>query len=89
MDLAQKNGLTVCFVRVQRRPVEDRPPEQSPDLVRYVEDLKAWLEDHGALFHDDTGDPEMTLDLYEDGDHIGNRRRYTEIFRKRLDPLFR
>jgi hypothetical protein len=31
----------------------------------------------------------MTLDLYEDGDHVADRRRYTEIFRKRLDPLFR
>jgi hypothetical protein len=69
--------------------VNDRPPDQSPALVRYVADLEAWLESQGALFHDDTGDPEMTLDLYEDGDHVGDRRRYTEIFRKRLDPLFR
>jgi hypothetical protein len=41
------------------------------------------------MFHDDTGDPELTLDLYDDGDHVGDRLRYTEIFRKRLDPLFR
>ncbi|MEZ5283666.1 MAG: hypothetical protein R2712_02425 [Vicinamibacterales bacterium] len=89
MDLAKANGLTVCFVRVQRRPVGNEPPEQSPELVRYVHDLQGWLEANGALFHDDTGDPELTLDLYEDGDHVGDRRRYTEIFRKRLDPLFR
>ena len=49
----------------------------------------AWAEANGACFHDDTGDPEMTLDLYEDGDHVADRRRYTEIFRKRFDPLFR
>lgn len=89
MDLSRDHGLRVCFVRVQRRPVGNRPPEQSPELVRYVADLKAWLEQQGALFHDDTGDPEMTLDLYRDGDHVNDRRRYTEIFRKRLDPLFR
>lgn len=89
VNLARQHGLTVCFVRVQRRPVGDRPPEQSPELVRYVADLRAWLEANGALFHDDTGDPELTLDLYADGDHVGDRRRYTEIFRKRLDPLFR
>ncbi len=88
-DLARRHGLTVCFVRVQRRPVGNRPPEQSPALVQYVADLRAWLEANGALFHDDTGDPELTLDLYEDGDHVGDRQRYTEIFRKRLDPLFR
>jgi len=89
MGLAKQHDLTVCFVRVQRRPVGNRPPEQSPELVRYIASLRAWLEANGALFHDDTGDPELTLDLYADGDHVGDRRRYTEIFRKRLDPLFR
>jgi hypothetical protein len=89
VDLSTRHGVPVCFVRVQRRPVGNRPPEQSPELQRYVADLKGWLEGQGACFHDDTGDPEMTLDLYEDGDHVGDRRRYTEIFRKRLDPLFR
>ena len=89
LNLSKEHGVPVCFVRVQRRPVNHRPPAQSPALRRYVADLKAWLDGTGACFHDDTGDPEMTLDLYEDGDHVGDRRRYTEIFRKRLDPLFR
>jgi hypothetical protein len=89
INLSKQHGLPVCFVRVQRRPVGNKPPEQSPALVRYTADLRAWLEANGAMFHDDTGDPEMTLDLYEDGDHVRDRRRYTEIFRKRLDPLFR
>jgi hypothetical protein len=89
LRLSHERGLPVCFVRVQRRPVGNRPPEQSPALIRYVADLRAWLEANGAMFHDDTGDPELTLDLYDDGDHVGDRRRYTEIFRKRLDPLFR
>ncbi len=89
LDLSKQHAVPVCFVRVQRRPVDNRPPEQSPELVRYVADLKAWLEGNGACFHDDTGDPEQTLDMYEDGDHVGDRRRYTDLFRKRLDPLFR
>jgi hypothetical protein len=89
VDLSRQHGLPVCFVRVQRRPEQDGPPEQSPALRRYVADFKAWAEENGALFHDDTGDPEMTLDLYEDGDHVADRRRYTDIFRKRLDALFR
>jgi hypothetical protein len=69
--------------------VNNQPPPQSDALKRYVADLKAWIEANGGIFHDDTGDPEQTLDLYEDGDHFGNRRRYTEILRKRFDPLFR
>jgi hypothetical protein len=89
LQLSTRHGVPVCFVRVQRRPLDNHPPEQSPPLQRYVADLQEWLHANGACFHDDTGDPEMTLDLYEDGDHVGDRRRYTDIFRKRLDSLFR
>jgi hypothetical protein len=89
MRLSAEHHLPLCFVRVQRRPIGKKPPAQSKALRRYVSDLKAWIEANGGLFHDDTGDPEMTLDLYRDGDHIADRRRYTEIFRRRLDPLFR
>ena len=88
-DLANRHGLKVCFVRVQRRPEHNRPPPQSAALQRYVAEFRAWAQSQGACFHDDTGDPEMTLDLYEDGDHVLDRDRYTRIFRRRLDPLFR
>lgn len=89
MRIAREHQLPIVFVRVQRRPVGNRPPAQSPALQKYVSELKSWIESNGGMFHDDTGDPELTLDLYEDGDHFNDRRRYTEIFRKRLDPLFR
>ena len=81
--------MPVCFVRVQRRPSGVEPPPQPPALQRYVADFRAWAESQGALFHDDTGDPEMSEDLYEDGDHVLDRIRYTRIFRRRLDALFR
>ena len=83
-------GLTLCFVRVQRRPVGGLPPAQSPALRRYVAKLGAYLRAHGAVFRDDTGDPALTLDMYEDGDHLarGARQRYTEILFDRLRPLF-
>jgi hypothetical protein len=89
MRLSREHGLPLCFVRVQRRPEGNQPPEQSPELREYIRKLASWIQANGGLFHDDTGDPEMTLDLYEDGDHFGDRKRYTEIFRARLDPLFR
>jgi hypothetical protein len=87
---ASAHGLRLCFVRVQRRPVGGRPPYQSPALQRYVRDLRAYVEARGAMLRDDTGDPELTLDMYEDGDHIAaaSRRRYTEILVSRLAPLF-
>jgi hypothetical protein len=88
---AKRAGVPLCFVRVQRRPVGDRPPEQSPALRRYVAKLDAYIRANGEYFRDDTGDPALTLDMYEDGDHIAReaRRRYTEIFFERLQPIFR
>jgi hypothetical protein len=83
---AKAAGLTLCFVRVQRRPVGGRPPNQSAALRRYVDDLQRYVESHGALWRDDTGDPALTLDMYEDGDHIDRsaRTRYTGIFFERM-----
>jgi hypothetical protein len=89
LALAKQHGLQLCFVRVQRRPNGTTPPPQSPNLVRYVGELRAWLEAQGALFHDDWGDPGMPEAIYRDGDHVRDRRLYTQIFRARLDPLFR
>jgi hypothetical protein len=89
VPLARQHGITLCFVRVQRRPNGTEPPPQPANLRRYVADLKAWLEANGALFHDDWGDPELPEAIYADGDHVRDRRHYTAVFRKRLDPLFR
>ena len=87
---AQRAGFKLCLVRVQRRPVDGRPPVQSPALRRYVQDLRRYVQASGGVLHDDTGDPAMTLDMYEDGDHIARhaRRRYTEILYNRLRQHF-
>jgi hypothetical protein len=83
---ARAAGLTLLLVRVQRRPVDGHAPYQSPALQRYVARLRSYIEAHGGIFIDDTGDPAQTLDLYEDGDHLSRegRRRYTEAFAPRL-----
>jgi hypothetical protein len=88
---ARQAGITLCFVRVQRRPVGNRPPEQSAALRQYVADLKQYVESQGAIFIDDTGDPTLTLEMYDDGDH-GNPAwsvRYTEHLYERLRPRLR
>jgi hypothetical protein len=87
---ARRAGLTLVFVRVQRRPVEGRPPYQSPALRRYVSKLAAYIAANGGVFFDDTGDPAQPLDWYEDGDHLSRegRRRYTEAFATRLLQRF-
>jgi hypothetical protein len=87
---AERAGLTICFVRVQRRPTANRPPAQSAALRHYVAALRAYVTARGAIFHDDTGDPALTIDMYEDGDHLARhaRRRYTENLYNRLRPHF-
>ncbi len=87
---AARAGLKICLVRVQRRPIDGRPPQQSAALRQYVADLRAYVESRGGVLHDDTGDPAMTLDMYEDGDHIARdaRDRYTTLFYERLTTLF-
>ena len=89
--LSTRSGIRVAFVRVQRRPTADGPPAQSPALQAYVRDLRSWLEANGALFHDDWGDPEQPLSIYEDGDHIRRelQRPFTELFFRKNPEIFR
>jgi hypothetical protein len=88
---AQRGGFKLCLVRVQRRPVHGQPPVQSPALRKYVRDLREYVQAHGGILHDDTGDPAITLDMYADGDHIAKHARadYTRVFYERLRVLFR
>jgi hypothetical protein len=89
--LSKRSGIRVAFVRVQRRPTAAGPPAQSPALRAYVHDLRAWLEANGALFHDDWGDPDQPLSIYEDGDHIRRelQRPFTELFYRKNPEIFR
>jgi len=76
--------------RVQRRPRPEGPPVQSPVLRQYISDLRQYVESNGAVFRDDTGDPDYPLAWYTDGDHTAfrYRQRYTELFAQKLAFLF-
>ena len=90
IDLARDAGIELVFVRVQRRPTLLGPPPQSAQLLRYVAKLHAYLLRNGAGFYDFTGDPELTLDHYLDGDHIQAawKPESTELFLRRLKMYF-
>ena len=91
LRLSKVSGVRVAFVRVQRRPAADGPAPQSPALQGYVQKLRGYLESNGAIFHDDWGDPDQPLSVYEDGDHVKRdfRRTYTEIFFRKNPEIFR
>ena len=91
LRLSKASGVRVAFVRVQRRPAVDGPPPQSPALQAYVRHLRAYLVANEAIYHDDWGDPDQPLSVYEDGDHVSRdfRRTYTEIFFRKNPEIFR
>jgi hypothetical protein len=91
LRLSKISGIRVAFVRVQRRPTGSGPPPQSRELQEYVRKLWSYLETNGAIYHDDWGDPDQPLAVYEDGDHVTRafRRTYTEIFFRKNPEIFR
>lgn len=91
IDVAKRAQIPLVFVRVQRRPTPAGPPEQSPRLTKYIHDLREYLRQEGVGFYDFTGDPELPLALYGDGDHIapGALAASTENFHRRLGDLLR
>jgi hypothetical protein len=70
ISLAQRAGVQLVFVRVQRRPTAQGPAAPTRQLQDYLAALREYLARNGAGFHDFTGDPQLTLDHYLDGDHI-------------------
>jgi hypothetical protein len=90
LDLAERAGIRLAFIRVQRRPRPDGPPDQSAALAGYVARLEAYLEQRGAYFYDDRGDAEQPLAIYADGDHLRTDARpgYTERFARKHARFF-
>jgi hypothetical protein len=90
VDLAARSSIRLLFVRVQRRPTPNGPPPQPEALVRYLDQLRAYLVSRGASYHDDYGDPHQPLDAYADGDHLRSNQRipYSERFARQHAAFF-
>lgn len=86
LALAREKGMRLIFVRVLRRPEDGRAPSETPDLRRYIRDLRAYLEAGGAVFRDDRDYPGMAALPYDDGDHISRAGMvpYTELFYEQM-----
>lgn len=90
LRLAEEQNMKLAFIRVQNRPTINGPRDEPLELVRYVKDMKEYIEAHEHFFYDFTGDPEITLSMYGQGDHINrqNIKRYTQIFHDRSSEVF-
>jgi hypothetical protein len=75
IELAARHDIRLHFHRVKRRPdAEGRRPDL-PVFRRYLKDLAAYLQDHHCAYSDESGDLELNLSWYQDGDHIDRERR--------------
>ena len=86
-QLARQHGFQLVFVRVQERPETDTDAHDSEEMKAYIARLKEYLEEHGAVLYDFTGDPQIPLSMYGQGDHIADPAEYTPIFYNRMREL--
>lgn len=89
--VAKEMGARMHFHRVKLRSRADDGGEDSAWMRAYMKDLRRYLESEGCALTDESDDPEITSDLYADGDHISRepvpQRRYIELFWKRVGPV--
>ena len=90
VERSKQHGVPLVFVRVQTMPNSDNQPQESPALRQYINQLKAYLEDHGLDMHDFTGDKKIPRSFYSDSIHIRKSAMtdYTDVFVKRLQKYF-
>lgn len=89
--IAKKTGARVHFHRVKLRSRVEHGGEDSAWMQAYMKDLRQYLEGEGCVLTDESDDPEITSDLYADGDHITREpkqlRHYIDLFWKRVGPV--
>ena len=90
LKVAESRNIQLVFFRVKSRPSHGLNVEPDrPGLREYIRDLGAYLENHGAIFVDESQAAEITEAFYGEGDHVADKmmRPYTELFWRRLRPL--
>lgn len=89
--LARQMGWKLHFHRIKKRPSGGVDKQDQPLMADYMRNLKAWLEQNGCVYTDESRDPALTLDMYADGDHIDDdpviQQRYHENFWQRVKPF--
>ena len=82
LNLAKEHGITLHFHRIKRRPGADHQRPDSTYLQAYLGELRKWLQANGALFSDESPDPNIRLEMYADGDHISGEPAVAESYLK-------
>jgi hypothetical protein len=83
--LAARHDIRLHFHRVKRRPDANGQRPDLPVFRRYMDDLQAYLKREGCAYSDESGDRELALDWYQDGDHLN--RSFREPFARKFWSL--
>lgn len=75
IDLAARHDIRLHFHRVKRRPDQAGLRPDLPMFRRYLADLREYVKGRGCAYSDESADRELTLEWYQDGDHIDKERR--------------
>lgn len=86
LELARINKIKIIFVRIQPRPNRDGSSNITDLQKSYSTHLNNYLKDQGFDHWDLSTSPELTFNMYSDGDHIAWEFRdfSTELFVKKL-----
>lgn len=90
LDVAQRSHIRLLFYRVKRRPTDSNTPVMDkPDLQKYSQELREYLSARGALFVDESTDPEVSFAYYGGDDHVQESMMapYTKLFWGKVRPL--
>ncbi len=90
MQVAAEHGIKLFFFRIKRQPDERGVATDTPELRAYAQHLQHWIEERGGLFFDESYDPAITKDYYQDGDHIAESSMawYRKYFWQRVSRFF-
>ncbi len=92
MQAAREHGFKLLFFRVKRRPEAEggTVAAEPPEMHGYMQRLQHWIEERGGLFYDESRDPAIRLEAYNDGDHISEEHRgwYRKYFWQRMSSIF-
>lgn len=89
LEMARKNHIQLVFFRVKRRPRSDGTEDATPDLAKYMAELRTYLDSRAAILVDEAADSDVTIGYYSGDDHVRYEMmgQYTEQFWKKLRPL--
>jgi hypothetical protein len=90
LEVARRSHIRLLFFRVKRRPRDSHTlAVDKPNLQKYAQALREYLSERGALFVDETTDPEVSYAYYSGDDHVQESMMapYTKLFWSKVRPL--